>query len=137
MTVEFAPWNNPTDQSSVMMRKEGGGPLSKFSMVTTQMERSDQSGQFGHLMTFSGAKGPDFGLFCASQWLDLVMKWSLGSPHRGKKKVHKWVSDAYPVNIVQLETVVAYLIFVISFTQAAFSNSKFYTQKLTKNTPKH
>ena len=30
-----------------------------------------------------------------------------------------------------------YLIFVISFTQAAFSNSKFYTQKLTKNTPKH
>ena len=31
----------------------------------------------------------------------------------------------------------AYLIFVISFTQAAFSNSKFYTQKLTKNTPKH
>ena len=29
------------------------------------------------------------------------------------------------------------LIFVISFTQAAFSNSKFYTQKLTKNTPKH
>ena len=30
-----------------------------------------------------------------------------------------------------------YLIFVISFTQAAFSNSKFYTQKLTKNTQKH
>ena len=30
-----------------------------------------------------------------------------------------------------------YIIFVISFTQAAFSNSKFYTQKLTKNTPKH
>ena len=30
-----------------------------------------------------------------------------------------------------------YLIFVISFTQAAFLNSKFYTRKLTKNTPKH
>ena len=30
-----------------------------------------------------------------------------------------------------------YLIFVISFTQAAFSNSKFYTRKLTKNNPKH
>ena len=30
----------------------------------------------------------------------------------------------------------AYLIFVISFTQAAFFNSKFYTRKLTKNTPK-
>lgn len=30
-----------------------------------------------------------------------------------------------------------YLIFVISFTQAAFSNSKFYTGKLTKNTSKH
>ena len=34
-------------------------------------------------------------------------------------------------------TLFAYLIFVISFTQAAFSHSKFYTQKLTKNTPKH
>ena len=31
----------------------------------------------------------------------------------------------------------SYLIIVISFTQAAFSNSKFYTRKLTKNTPKH
>ena len=31
----------------------------------------------------------------------------------------------------------AHLIFVIYFTQAAFSNSKFYTQKLTKDTPKH
>ena len=31
----------------------------------------------------------------------------------------------------------AYLIFVISFTQAALSISKFYTQKFTKNTPKH
>ena len=30
-----------------------------------------------------------------------------------------------------------YLIFVISFTQAAFSNSKFYTQQFTKITPKH
>ena len=30
----------------------------------------------------------------------------------------------------------AYLIFVISFTQATFFNSKFYTRKLTKNTPK-
>ena len=29
-----------------------------------------------------------------------------------------------------------YLIFVISFTQAAFSNSKFYTRKFTKNTQK-
>ena len=31
----------------------------------------------------------------------------------------------------------AYLIFVISFTQAAYLNSKFYTQKLTKTAPKH
>ena len=31
----------------------------------------------------------------------------------------------------------AYLIFVISFTQAAFLNSKFYIRKFTKNTPKH
>ena len=31
----------------------------------------------------------------------------------------------------------AYLIFVISFSQAAFSNSKLYTRKLPKNTPKH
>ena len=38
---------------------------------------------------------------------------------------------------ILLEEVHAYLIFVISFTQAAFSNSKFYTRKLTKNTPKH
>ena len=30
----------------------------------------------------------------------------------------------------------AYLIFVISFTQAGFSNSKFYTQKYLKFTPK-
>ena len=30
-----------------------------------------------------------------------------------------------------------YLIFVISFTQAAFSNTKLYTRKLTKNTTKH
>ena len=30
----------------------------------------------------------------------------------------------------------SYLIFVISFTQATFFNSKFYTRKLTKNTPK-
>ena len=31
----------------------------------------------------------------------------------------------------------AYLIFVISFTQAEFFISKFYAQKLTKNTPKY
>ena len=30
----------------------------------------------------------------------------------------------------------AYLIFVISFTPAVFSNSKFYTRNFTKNTPK-
>ena len=32
--------------------------------------------------------------------------------------------------------VMAYLIFVISFTQAGFSNSKFYTKKYLKFTPK-
>ena len=31
----------------------------------------------------------------------------------------------------------AYLIFVISFTQAGFLNPKFYTQKMIKNTQKH
>ena len=39
--------------------------------------------------------------------------------------------------LVKVRNSLAYLIFVISFTQAALSNSKFYTQKLTKNTPKH
>ena len=37
----------------------------------------------------------------------------------------------------QTDHLFSYLIFVISFTQAAFSNFKFYTQKLTKNTQKH
>ena len=33
-------------------------------------------------------------------------------------------------------TIIAYLILVISFTQAGFSNSKFYTKKYLKFTPK-
>ena len=41
------------------------------------------------------------------------------------------------VSLLAQNSEYSYLIFVISFTQAALSNSKFYTQKFTKNTPKH
>ena len=53
-----------------------------------------------------------------------------------KYSINRWQkqSSQLPSSAVNVCT---YLIFVISFTQAAFSNSKFYTQKLTKNTPKH
>ena len=52
--------------------------------------------------------------------------WHWGRPHPVLRAHGLWQDYGSP-----------YLIFVISFTQAAFSNSKFYTRNLTKNTPKH
>ena len=63
--------------------------------------------------------------------------WILGSlvtPH-----IPRWRAGCLcgrPACKVQVQLTGPYLIFVISFTQAAFSNSKFYTWKLTKNTEK-
>ena len=48
-------------------------------------------------MIFPGAKRPDSGQFGASKRLDLLIWELLGGP-----KVHKRVSDAYPVNLGQL-----------------------------------
>ena len=56
----------------------------------------------GHVMTFSGAKRQDLGLFGASERHDLPKNGSLGAT-RGAPKVLNWVIDAYPVNIGQLD----------------------------------
>ena len=50
---------------------------------------------------------------------------------------HPFILNYTYIYILKYTYLYSYLIFVISFTQAAFYNSKFYTQKLTKNTPKH
>ena len=59
------------------------------------------------MWTFSGAKGQDLGLFGASERLDLSTNGPLGAP-RGAPKVLKWVIDAYPVNIGQLDHYVVF-----------------------------
>ena len=41
------------------------------------------------------------------------------------------------VSLLAQNSEYSYLIFVISFTQATLANSKFHTQKLTKNTPNY
>ena len=53
----------------------------------------------GHLMTSPGAKKPDSGLFGASKEL---YNGPLGAP-MGAQKVWKWVGDACPVDMGQLD----------------------------------
>ena len=56
----------------------------------------------GHLMTFLGTKRPDSGLIGASKGHYLRILWHFLTP-RGTPKFWKWVSDAYPVSMGQLD----------------------------------
>ena len=72
-------------------------------MVTTQTEHSGPNMvTLCHTMNFSWAKRPNLVLFGASKRFDSPKKGPLGAT-RGAQKVQKWVSDAYPGNIGQLD----------------------------------
>ena len=57
---------------------------------------------WGHLMTLLGAERPDTGLIGPQKGFICSYNGLLGTP-RGTPKVWKWVSDAYPINMGQLD----------------------------------
>ena len=61
----------------------------------------------GHLMTFSGAKRQDQEYLGPQKDSICSYNGPLGTP-RGAPKVRKWVSDAHPVNIGQLDHYVVF-----------------------------
>ena len=77
-------------------------------MVTTQTEHSGPNlVTLGHTVSISWAKRPNLVLFGTSKRLDSPKNGPLGAT-RGAPKVQKWVSDAYPGNIGQLDHYVVF-----------------------------
>ena len=74
---------------------------------------------------------PSFSSLCSWEAVEGYEE-AVGSPGEHHHHAHGGDGDAHVDDGVG-----AYLIFVISFTQAGFFNPKFYTQKMIKNTPKH
>ena len=60
-----------------------------------------------HLMTISGGKRPDWGLFGASKWL-VCNEITLWGPLVVPRQAQKWVIDTDLVNIGQLDHYVVF-----------------------------